>query len=148
MRIVATALLVVMAIIFVGAKYLETRVDENWGFLRAFAEAGMIGGLADWFAVTALFRYPLGIRIPHTAIIPNNKTRIGVTLANFLRGNFLTTKVVAKRVRHMDVAGAAGRFWPIRLAEKAGCVQAHRGFSAICCHRWMTNGWAMRPKKR
>ncbi|NJM49907.1 MAG: DUF445 domain-containing protein [Sphingomonadales bacterium] len=116
MRIVATALLVVMAIIFVGAKYLETRVDENWGFLRAFAEAGMIGGLADWFAVTALFRYPLGIRIPHTAIIPNNKTRIGVTLANFLRGNFLTTKVVAKRVRHMDVAGAAGRF----LANPSG----------------------------
>ncbi|MFC4292618.1 DUF445 domain-containing protein [Sphingorhabdus arenilitoris] len=116
MRIVATSLLVVMAIIFVGAKYLETRVHEHWGFLRAFAEAGMIGGLADWFAVTALFRYPLGIRIPHTAIIPNNKTRIGVTLANFLRGNFLTTKVVAKRVRNMDVAGAVGRF----LANPSG----------------------------
>ena len=116
MRIVATSLLVVMAIVFVGAKYLETRIHVNWGFLRAFAEAGMIGGLADWFAVTALFRYPLGIPIPHTAIIPNNKKRIGVTLANFLRGNFLTTKVVTKRVRNMDVAGAVGRF----LANPSG----------------------------
>ena len=116
MRIIATALLVVMAVIFVAAKYLETRYHVNWGFLRAFAEAGMIGGLADWFAVTALFRHPLGIPIPHTAIIPNNKTRIGVTLANFLRGNFLTTKVVTRRVRHMDVAGAIGRF----LANPSG----------------------------
>jgi uncharacterized membrane-anchored protein YjiN (DUF445 family) len=116
MRIIATSLLVVMAVIFIGAKYLETRVHIHWGFLRAFAEAGMIGGLADWFAVTALFRHPLGIPIPHTAIIPNNKVRIGVTLANFLRGNFLTTKVVAKRIRNMDVAGAIGRF----LANPSG----------------------------
>ena len=116
MRIVATSLLVVMAIVFVIAKYLETRVHIHWGFLRAFAEAGMIGGLADWFAVTALFRHPLGIPIPHTAIIPNNKVRIGVTLANFLRGNFLTTKVVAKRIRKLDVAGAMGRF----LANPSG----------------------------
>lgn len=116
MRIVATSLLLVMAVIFIAAKYLEGHVSAHWGFLRAFAEAGMIGGLADWFAVTALFRHPLGLPIPHTAIIPNNKVRIGVTLANFLRGNFLTTKVVAKRIRHMDVAGAIGRF----LANPAG----------------------------
>ena len=70
----------------------------------------MIGGLADWFAVTALFRHPLGIPIPHTAIIPNNKVRIGTTLAAFLRSNFLTTKVVTRRIRSMDVAGAMGRF--------------------------------------
>ena len=76
----------------------------------------MVGGLADWFAVTALFRHPLGIPIPHTAIIPRNKERIGRTLANFLRGNFLTSKVVARRVQRMDVAGAMGRF----LASPAG----------------------------
>jgi uncharacterized membrane-anchored protein YjiN (DUF445 family) len=70
----------------------------------------MVGGLADWFAVTALFRHPLGIPIPHTAIIPNNKERLGRTLANFLRTNFLTTRIVARRIRNMDVAGAMGRF--------------------------------------
>jgi hypothetical protein len=94
-----------MAALFVFGKYMETRYDGYWGFLRAFAEAGMVGGLADWFAVTALFRHPLGIPIPHTAIIPNNKERLGRTLASFLRTNFLTTKVVARRVQRMDVAG-------------------------------------------
>jgi uncharacterized membrane-anchored protein YjiN (DUF445 family) len=110
MRRIATALLLLMAVLFVAGKYLEQNYHVNWGFLRAFAEAGMIGGLADWFAVTALFRYPLGIRIPHTAIIPNNKERIGRTLAAFLRSNFLTTKIVARRVQRMDVSGAMGRF--------------------------------------
>ncbi len=110
MRIIATALLLAMAALFVFGKYMETRYYGYWGFLRAFAEAGMVGGLADWFAVTALFRHPLGIPIAHTAIIPNNKERLGRTLASFLRTNFLTTKVVARRVQRMDVAGAMGKF--------------------------------------
>lgn len=110
MRIIATCLLGFMAVLFVIGSRLESLYQGHWGFLRAFAEAGMIGGLADWFAVTALFRHPLGIPIPHTAIIPNNKVRIGTTLAAFLRGNFLTTKVVTRRIRNMDVAGAMGRF--------------------------------------
>jgi uncharacterized membrane-anchored protein YjiN (DUF445 family) len=110
MRIIATGLLCLMAILFVIGSRLENELHSHWGFLRAFAEAGMVGGLADWFAVTALFRHPLGIPIPHTAIIPNNKIRIATTLAAFLRSNFLTTKVVARRVRNMDVAGAIGRF--------------------------------------
>ncbi|MGH6658167.1 MAG: DUF445 domain-containing protein, partial [Sphingomicrobium sp.] len=79
-------------------------------FVEAFAEAAMVGGLADWFAVTALFRHPLGLPIPHTAIIPRNKDRIGEALANFLRENFLVPAVVARRMRNIDVAGAAGRF--------------------------------------
>jgi uncharacterized membrane-anchored protein YjiN (DUF445 family) len=70
----------------------------------------MVGGMADWFAVTALFRHPLGLPIPHTAIIPRNKDRIGDSLANFLRNNFLTPQVVARRMARIDVAGAAGRF--------------------------------------
>ncbi|HEX8556197.1 MAG TPA: DUF445 domain-containing protein, partial [Sphingomonas sp.] len=70
----------------------------------------MVGGLADWFAVTALFRHPLGLPIPHTAIIPRNQDRIGDTLAQFLRDNFLTPSVVARRMRTVDVAGAIGRF--------------------------------------
>lgn len=110
MRIIATALLVLMAIIFVIGNHMEKEYAGHWGFMRAFAEAGMVGGLADWFAVTALFRHPLGIPIPHTAIIPKNKDRIGETLAGFLRRNFLTTRIVARKVRNMDVAGAAGKF--------------------------------------
>ena len=70
----------------------------------------MVGGLADWFAVTALFRHPLGLPIPHTAIIPRNKDRIGDTLAVFLKDNFLTPAVVARRMARLDVAGAAARF--------------------------------------
>ena len=110
MRIIATGLLLFMCVLFVAGHYMESRYAGYWGFLRAFAEAGMVGGLADWFAVTALFRHPLGIPIPHTAIIPNNKERLGRTLASFLRTNFLTTKVVARRVQRMDVAGAMGKF--------------------------------------
>jgi uncharacterized membrane-anchored protein YjiN (DUF445 family) len=109
MKIIATGTLVLMA-----AVYLVARVNEGFhpaiGFIKAFAEAAMIGGLADWFAVTALFRHPLGLPIPHTAIIPRNKDRIGETLAQFLKDNFLTPAVVARRMRKVDVAGAAGRF--------------------------------------
>ncbi len=110
MRVIATGLLCFMVVLFVIGNHLESTRAGHWGFLRAFAEAGMVGGLADWFAVTALFRHPLGIPIPHTAIIPNNKERLGRTLASFLRSNFLTTRVVARRVQRMDVAGAVGKF--------------------------------------
>jgi uncharacterized membrane-anchored protein YjiN (DUF445 family) len=109
MRIVATGLLVVMAGVFLLSRHLEA-TQSAWGFVRAFAEAAMVGGLADWFAVTALFRHPLGLPIPHTAIIPRNKDRIGDTLASFLKSNFLIPNVVARRMQRVDVAGAAGRF--------------------------------------
>jgi uncharacterized membrane-anchored protein YjiN (DUF445 family) len=109
MRAAATGLLVVMAAVYLSARAFEP-VHPAVGFIRAFAEAAMVGGLADWFAVTALFRHPLGIPIPHTAIIPRNKDRIGDTLALFLRDNFLTPAVVARRMRRVDVASAAGRF--------------------------------------
>ncbi|SER74858.1 DUF445 domain-containing protein [Sphingobium sp. YR768] len=109
MRLFATGMLVAMAAIFIGAR-ATAHLHPAIGFVQAFAEAAMVGGLADWFAVTALFRHPLGLPIPHTAIIPRNKDRIGDTLAAFLRDNFLTPAVVARRMRHMDVAAAAGRF--------------------------------------
>lgn len=109
MKIAATGLLVAMAAVFFGARAFEPAYP--WlAWVKAFAEAGMVGGLADWFAVTALFRHPLGIPIPHTAIIPRNKDRIGEALANFLKENFLIAPVVARRMRHLDLAGAAGRF--------------------------------------
>ncbi len=109
MKRMATGMLVVMAGIYLIAR-LFVDVHPSVGFVKAFAEAAMVGGLADWFAVTALFRHPLGLPIPHTAIIPRNKDRIGNTLAQFLKDNFLTPAVVARRMRNMDVAAAAGRF--------------------------------------
>jgi uncharacterized membrane-anchored protein YjiN (DUF445 family) len=109
MYAVATGLLVLMAAAYLTARIFEP-VHPAIGFVRAFAEAAMVGGLADWFAVTALFRHPLRLPIPHTAIIPRNKDRIGDTLALFLRDNFLTPAVVARRMRNLDVATAAGRF--------------------------------------
>jgi len=109
MKVVATGLLVVMAGVFVAARAFEARYP--WlGYVKAFAEAAMVGGLADWFAVTALFRHPLGLPIPHTAIIPRNKDRIGEALARFLQENFLIPRVVARRMQKLDVAGVTGRF--------------------------------------
>ena len=112
---VATGMLLAMAALFATAR-ATAHLHPAVGFVQSFAEAAMVGGLADWFAVTALFRHPLGLPIPHTAIIPRNKDRIGDTLAVFLRDNFLTPAVVARRMRHMDVAAAAGRF----LASPSG----------------------------
>ena len=109
MRVLATAMLAGMAAVFVAASGLQD-AHPFWGFVRAFAEAAMVGGIADWFAVTALFRHPLGLPIPHTAIIPRNKDRIGETLAQFLKANFLTPSVVSRRMRTVNVAGALGRF--------------------------------------
>jgi uncharacterized membrane-anchored protein YjiN (DUF445 family) len=111
-RLVATGLLVAMACLFALARTMLSAPGASpaWGYLRAFAEAAMVGGLADWFAVTALFRHPLGLPIPHTAIIPENKDRIADSLAGFLQSNFLTPQVVARRMAGLDVAGAAGTF--------------------------------------
>jgi uncharacterized membrane-anchored protein YjiN (DUF445 family) len=109
MRLFATVLLLLMAALFLAARHLEP-IDPAWGFLRAFTEAAMVGGLADWFAVTALFRRPLGLPIPHTAIIPENKDRIADTMAAFLKSNFLTPQVVARRLKGLNVAHAAGQY--------------------------------------
>ncbi len=109
MRRTATGLLVLMGAIFVlSGRYLD--LHPAWGYVHAFSEAAMVGGLADWFAVTALFRRPLGLPIPHTAIIPENKDRIADTMAQFLRDNFLTPAVVARRMREMNLAQAIGNY--------------------------------------
>jgi len=109
MRTVATMLLVAMAGLFALALAMEDR-HPLWGFVLAFAEAAMVGGLADWFAVTALFRHPLGIPIPHTAIIPLKKNRIADTMADFLQRHFLTPSVVARRLRDTNLARVAGDY--------------------------------------
>ncbi len=109
MRRVATGMLIAMAATFLAARAIGP-VHPAIGFIRAFAEAAMVGGLADWFAVTALFRHPLHLPIPHTAIIPRNKDRIAETLALFLRNNFLVPAVVARRMQRLNLAAAAGRW--------------------------------------
>src|SRR5215510_14342588 len=99
----ATALLAVAAIVFIITRLLEPHYP--WiGIVRATAEASMVGGLADWFAVTALFRHPLGIPIPHTAIVPARKDRVGRTLGNFVQKNFLTRDVIAGRLQGLHVS--------------------------------------------
>ncbi len=123
MRITATLLLVAMAGVFLLAHNMLS-VHPAWGYVHAFAEAAMVGGLADWFAVTALFRHPLGVPIPHTAIIPENKDRIADTMAGFLRSNFLTPVVVARRMSEMNVARAAGDFLVKRGDTTEGRLRA------------------------
>jgi uncharacterized membrane-anchored protein YjiN (DUF445 family) len=125
MRMTATGLLILMAGLFLVARH-NLGLHPAWGYLLAFSEAAMVGGLADWFAVTALFRRPLGLPIPHTAIIPENKDRIADTMAMFLRENFLTPQVVARRLRGMNLAAAVGRF----LSEQRGGEQRLRNGAA------------------
>jgi uncharacterized membrane-anchored protein YjiN (DUF445 family) len=104
-RRIATGLLLLMALIFVVAKQYELAYPRL-SLLRAFAEAAMVGALADWFAVTALFKHPLGIPIPHTAIIRKNKDRIGASIGNFLEHNFMTRGVISDELREVNFAAA------------------------------------------
>ena len=109
MKRVATLMLVGVALLFVVTRWLESRYP--WmGFVRAFAEAAMVGGIADWFAVTALFRHPLGIPIPHTAIVASRKDRIGTALGNFVQRNFLTRDVVAGKIAAMKLGDRAAHW--------------------------------------
>ena len=109
MRMVATGALILMAVLYIGAKSLQSHAPV-WSYVAAFAEAAMVGALADWFAVVALFRHPLGIPIPHTAIIPTNKDRIGRTLANFVVSNFLTGEAVRHRLERTDLTARAAEW--------------------------------------
>ncbi len=108
MKALALTLLVLAAVV-----YVVTTVggDAGWvGYVQAFAEAAMVGALADWFAVTALFRHPLGIPIPHTAIIPERKDQIGRSLGDFVESNFLTQEVLAERLAHAQVGERLGHW--------------------------------------
>lgn len=107
MKGVALGALVVMAIVFVIAFVLQEQ--HPWlAYVRAAAEGGMVGALADWFAVTALFRHPLGIPIPHTAIIPRRKDEIGRSLGEFVETNFLEGRVVRAKLESTPIAATAG----------------------------------------
>ncbi|MBM3622158.1 MAG: DUF445 domain-containing protein [Alphaproteobacteria bacterium] len=102
-RAAATGLLVVCLLVLAGARYAE-RYHPGFAFLAAFAEAAAIGGLADWYAVVALFRRPLGLPIPHTAIVPRNQARIADSLGEFIERHFLADQPVAAKLREVDFA--------------------------------------------
>ena len=108
MKAGATALLLLAAAGYLVARHCEADGSTAAGYLRATAEAGMVGGLADWFAVTALFRHPLGLPIPHTAIIPTRKDALGHQLGDFVGANFLSAEVVRERLDAVDAAGRVG----------------------------------------
>jgi len=126
MKLLALALLIVMAVIFVFAFALQKQYP--WlEYVRAAAEGGMVGALADWFAVTALFKYPMGIKIPHTAIIPRRKDQIGASLGEFVETNFLSEQVVQEKLASVDIARKAGAWLsspggPERVAKEGAAV--------------------------
>jgi len=119
MRRRATGLLVLSAFVYLGARHVAPTIPWlDW--VRAGAEAALVGGLADWFAVTALFRHPLGIPIPHTAIVVRQRDRIGRVLGNFVQQHFLTRDVVAAELRRLRPAERMARW----LAEPGNSARA------------------------
>jgi uncharacterized membrane-anchored protein YjiN (DUF445 family) len=106
MRVLALSLLVLAAVIYV----VTLNHGGGWGYLNAASEAAMVGALADWFAVTALFRHPLGLPIPHTAIVPTRKDSLAESLEQFVTENFLSEEVVAEKMRTAEVSRRAGEW--------------------------------------
>lgn len=116
MKLTATGLLLFVALVYVLATWAEHSGVTGWpGYVAAAAEAGMVGALADWFAVTALFRRPLGLPIPHTAIIPTKKDQLGQSLGSFVGENFLSGDVIRDRIHALGVGRRVGAW----LAEPA-----------------------------
>ncbi|MBI0316025.1 DUF445 domain-containing protein [Streptomyces javensis] len=109
MKAFATGLLLGVALVYVLATWARSSGIGGWpGYVAAAAEAGMVGALADWFAVTALFRRPMGLPIPHTAIIPTKKDQLGASLGEFVGENFLSGGVVRMRLRAVDIGSRLG----------------------------------------
>ena len=112
MKFAATGLLLFAAVVFVIARTFHGE-PAIWGYVEAGAEAAMVGALADWFAVTALFRHPLGLPIPHTAIIPRRKDEIGRSLGQFVEGNFMSREIIGERLRDAGIARRLGEWLSI-----------------------------------
>ena len=115
MKLLATSFLVFASVVYLFCRWQETRGAGEWvGYVRAASEAGMVGALADWFAVTALFRHPLGLPIPHTAIIRKKKDQLGTSLSSFVGENFLAPDVVSEKVRAAQI--------PVRVGTWMACL--------------------------
>ncbi len=129
MKMLATGLLLVATVVFLFSRWWEANDGPVWiGYLRATAEASMIGALADWFAVTALFRRPLGLPIPHTAIIPTKKDALGDSLGDFVGENFLAEEVVRDRIARVDVSARVGSW--VSQPENADRITAELATAA------------------
>src|SRR5690606_11691157 len=125
MKAVALGALVLMAVLFVVAFWLQGRYP--WlQYVRAAAEGVMVGALADWFAVTALFRRPLGLPIPHTAIIPTRKNEIGHTLGEFVETNFLSGDVVRAKLSTTALSRRLGEWLRDPAPSPSGQTHAER----------------------
>src|SRR2546430_10034549 len=122
MKRIALGLLAGAATLYAVAALLQSH-HPAWGYVAAFSEAAMVGAIADWFAVVALFRHPLGLPIPHTAIIPSNKDRIGANLADFIVANFLSTAQVLDKLRRFDTASRVAAW--LAEAQPAEPVAGH-----------------------
>ncbi len=149
MKAFALALLLAAAVVYAVTELVG---GDGWvGYVRAFAEAAMVGALADWFAVTALFRHPLGLPIPHTAIIPKRKDQIGRSLGSFVESNFLTQEVLGERLTEADIGRRVG-VWltePSNAARVSGALgdvlsgvievlddkEVQRGLEGVVRHR-------------
>ncbi|WP_137145810.1 DUF445 domain-containing protein [Mycolicibacterium sp. CR10] len=131
MKVVALGFLVGATIVFLVCTWAQSQGAAGgaaWiGYVRAAAEAGMVGALADWFAVTALFKHPLGIPIPHTAIIKRKKDQLGEGLGAFVRENFMSPEVVQTKLRDADVASRTGKW----LAERVNAERVASEASTV-----------------
>lgn len=108
-KTLATGLFLLMAIVFIGMTFLQKHNASHWiGYIRAFSEAAMVGALADWFAVTALFHHPMGLKIPHTNLIEQSKEKIGDNLGNFVVDNFLAPGNIRPYILKLKVSGFVG----------------------------------------
>ncbi|QPK83448.1 DUF445 family protein [Corynebacterium qintianiae] len=158
-KIFVTSLLGVMAVIFLSCSWWQSQgASPGWvGYVRAAAEAGMVGGLADWFAVTALFRRPLGLPIPHTAIIPRKKDQVAGALSDFVSENFLNAQTITGKVAEAKIperVGAwlarpenaervsehVGRF-TVRIVESVDPVEAERVINTQVINRFAEPVW-------
>jgi uncharacterized membrane-anchored protein YjiN (DUF445 family) len=128
MKRVATGLFLLVTAIFIAARILEGRYP--WlGWIRAMSEAAMVGALADWFAVTALFRRPMGLPIPHTAIVPTRKDRLGRSLGGFVQNNFLSRDVVGAKLRGLGIARRLAEWLAQPANARTIATHAARGLS-------------------
>ncbi|SKB80363.1 Uncharacterized membrane-anchored protein YjiN, DUF445 family [Soonwooa buanensis] len=110
-KMLATGLFLLMAITFIIMTIIQKSTPSHWvGYIRAFSEAAMVGALADWFAVTALFHHPMGLKIPHTNLIENSKAKIGDNLGNFVVDNFLAPENIRPYILKLKVSGFAGEW--------------------------------------
>lgn len=126
MQKVSLALLVAVAVLFLLSHWVAA-THPAMGYARAFCEAAMVGGLADWFAVTALFRYPMGLKIPHTAILQNKKDQFGDVLGKFIENNFLTPETVVRKYAGADFTAQIARWLadPQQASRIASNLSAH-----------------------